>query len=189
MTKHETGIQYAKVILLFAILIFAIWNFGPKAPPVYAQIQNTCTLISPTIGGLWGTQADCSPTQLGVNGLTLPANPANSALSTIIDTRGVKEATLEWSCTAAAMTMSLNVQTYAEDGTTTLALVTPVSALASGTTAITTIGSESNPATSSGTLATAPAGVVRFPQRALAFSFLDSGATTGTCSARLFLNY
>jgi hypothetical protein len=172
-----------EVLTLFGLAMLAlVFIVSPvRADLPQSTIPAQCNMI--------GNSVACSPTQLGVNALTLPANPSASALSTIIDTRGAKEATLSWSCTAAAMTMTLNIQTYAEDGTTTLALVSPVSAVATATNTLTTIGSESNPATSSGTLATAPAGVVRFPQRALAFSWTDSGATTGTCTARLFLQY
>ena len=126
-----------------------------------------------------------TPDQLGVNALTEPA-AGTSALSNIIDTRGVKQATLAFSCTAG--TVTVNVQTYAEDGTTALALVSPVSAVAGGigTNAQLSIGSESNPSSNTGTLSTTA--VLRFPQRALAFSFTNVGLA-GFCTARLFLSY
>lgn len=132
-----------------------------------------------------GSTVVYTPAQLGANAFTEPG-AGTSALTNIIDTRGVKQATLHYNCTAG--TISVNIQTYAEDGATTLALVTPVSATAAATPAFVTIGSESNPAINTGTLATPPAGVVRFPQRALAFSFTNAGGA-GTCTARLFVNY
>jgi hypothetical protein len=152
--------------------------FAQNAPiPTVSNIWNICSTANQF--------ASCSPTQLGVNALTEPG-AGTSALSTIIDTRGVRQATLAFSCTNGAIT--LNVQTYSEDGTTTSVLSSPVSGVAAATLAQVTIGSESNPTTSTGTLATPPAGVIRFPQRALAFSFTNAG-TAGTCTARLFLLY
>lgn len=128
-----------------------------------------------------------TPTQLGVNALTEPG-AGTSALSNVIDTRGVKEARLSYSCTAGAITV--NVQTYNNDSGNplTTALVSPVSGVAAATAADLYIGSESNPAVDTGTLATPPAGVVRFPQPFLAFSFTNAGVA-GTCTARLFLTY
>jgi hypothetical protein len=124
-----------------------------------------------------------APALLGVNALTEPA-AGTSALSNIVDTRGAKEATLSFVCTAGAVT--LNVQEYAEDGSTTLALVSPLSAVAAATNAQITFGSESNPSSNVGTLSTAA--LVRLPQRAVAFSFTNAGGA-GTCTARLFLAY
>lgn len=132
-----------------------------------------------------GTFVSCTPLQLGVNAITEPA-AGTTALSNIIDTRGAKQADLKYSCTAG--TVTVNVQEYAEDGSTTLALVSPVSGVAAAANGDVYIGSESNPAVDTGTLATPPAGVVRFPQRALAFSFTNAGGA-GTCTARLFLSY
>lgn len=133
-----------------------------------------------------GSTTIYTPAQLGANALTEPGS-STSALTNIIDTRGVKQAVLHYNCTQGAI--SVNIQTYAEDGVTTLALVTPVTATAAATAAFITIGSESNPAINTGTLATPPAGVVRFPQRALAFSFTNASVTAGTCTARLYVNY
>lgn len=125
-----------------------------------------------------------SAAQLGVNGLTEPGS-STSALSNIIDTRGAKDATLHFVCTQGAIT--LNVQTYADDGSTTLAVPAPISAVAASTNAMISFGSESNPASNTGTLSTTA--IVRLPQRALAFSFTNASATPGTCTARLFVQY
>ncbi len=131
-----------------------------------------------------GTQtAIYSPAQLNVNALTEPG-AGTSALSAIVDTRNVKEATLDFSCTAGAI--SLNVQTYNDDGTTTATLLTPLTAVVAATKTQYSIGSESNPSSSGGTLSTTA--LLRFPQRALAFSFTNAGGA-GTCTARLYLNY
>jgi hypothetical protein len=124
-----------------------------------------------------------APGQLGVNALVEPA-AGTSALSNIIDTRGVRQATISFNCTAGAVT--LNLQEYAENGSTTLALISPLSAVAASTNTQLTIGSESNPSSNVGTLSTSA--LIRFPQRALAFSFTNAGGA-GTCTARLFLSY
>jgi hypothetical protein len=124
-----------------------------------------------------------SPSQLGVSALTEPA-AGTSALSSIVDTRNAKEGTLDFSCTAGAITV--NVQTYNDDGTTTASIVAPLSAVAAATKTQLYIGSDVNPGSSGGTIsATAN---VRFPQRAIAFSFTNAGGS-GTCTARLYLNY
>lgn len=124
--------------------------------------------------------------QLGVQALTEPA-AGTSALSTIVDTRGVKQATLASNCTAG--NYSINVQEYSSDPVlATTKLVTPVTAIPAATQAEVYIGSESNPAVDAGTLAVAPAGVLHFPQRALAFSFTNAGGA-GTCTAQLYLTY
>jgi hypothetical protein len=128
-------------------------------------------------------QAIFGPTQLGVNALTEPG-AGTSALSSIVDTRNAKEATLDFSCTAGAI--SLNVQTYNDDGTSTATLLTPLTAVAAATKTQFSIGSEANPSSSGGTLSTT--NLLRFPQRALAFSFTNAGGA-GTCTARLYLNY
>lgn len=138
-----------------------------------------------------GNFTACPPVTLGTNGITLPAG-GTTPLSSIIDTQGAKQAALHFNCTQG--TISVNVQTYAEDGLlngaptpTALALVTPLSAVAANTNGILQIGSESNPTSNTGTLSTSAN--VRFPQRALAFSFANAGASAGTCTARLYLSY
>jgi hypothetical protein len=128
-----------------------------------------------------GANLQFSPLQLGVSAITLPASGTTS-LSGIIDTRGAKETTLAFVCTQGAVTV--NVQEYAEDGVTPLALVSPLSAVALNTQTQLTIGSESNPSSSSGTLSSSA--LVRLPQRAVAFSFTNASAVAGTCTARLF---
>jgi hypothetical protein len=123
----------------------------------------------------------CNPTDLGMNAITLPASGTTS-LSNVIDTRGVKSLSLWSNCSQG---YTINVQPYAEDGSTPLTLygentgVTAGNFLWSGM-------SENATWNGSGTLATA---LLRLPQRALAFSFTNGGATAGTCTARLFLAY
>lgn len=124
-----------------------------------------------------------SPVQLGVNAITEPAT-GTSALSNIVDTRNAKEATLDFSCTAGAVTV--NVQTYNDDGITTATLISPLSAVAAATKTQLYIGSDVNSGSSGGTISSTA--VVRFPQRALAFSFTNAGGA-GTCTARLYMNY
>jgi hypothetical protein len=140
-----------------------------------------------TTGGLsatFGNQTSerfcaLSPTELGVNGIVLPGS-STSAVSNIIDTRGVREATLLAACTQAA---TVNINLYDEDGITiyTGFGITTVASAATGL----HIGSEEMPQSSS-TVLTAGA-YVQFPQRALSFSFTNGGAVAGTCTARLFL--
>lgn len=124
-----------------------------------------------------------SPTQLGVNALTEPAS-GTTALSNIIDTRGVKQATLLATCTQGNWT--INVTVYAEDGTTTWnAGSNAATAIGAGIQNILYIGSESTSNVAGGT----NGNLVRFPQRAIAFSFTNASATPGTCTARLFVAY
>lgn len=135
------------------------------------------------LGSLAGQQMLYSPAMLGVSAITEPA-AGTSALSNIVDTRGARQGTLSFVCTAGNVT--LNVQEYAEDGSTTLALVSPLSAVGAAANAQLTFGSESNPSSNVGTLSTSA--LVRLPQRAMAFSFTNAGGA-GTCTARLFLAY
>lgn len=153
---------------------------------VWAQVSTSGTQsVGPTIGpNQKGMFYSYAPAQLGINALTEPGS-STSALSNIIDTREAKQMTLHFICTQGAVT--LNVQTYAEDGSTTLALVIPVTAVAAATNATLNIGSDGNPATNTGTLSTTA--FIRFPQRAVAFSFTNASATPGTCTARLFVAY
>jgi hypothetical protein len=124
-----------------------------------------------------------SPVALGVNALTEPA-AGTSALSNIIDMTGVRAVTLKFSCTAGAIT--LNVQTYAEDGTTVDTLIAPLSAVTAATKTDMYIATEMDMSASGGTLS--GTAKVRLPQKALAFSFTNAGGA-GTCTARLFLSY
>jgi hypothetical protein len=123
-----------------------------------------------------------SPADLGVNALTEPGS-STSALSSIIDLTGATSLTLKFSCTQGNIT--LNVQTYAEDGTTTLALIPVLSAVpaATNTDFYATISNDIQ--SSGGTLGTK----FRLPQKAIAFSFTNASATPGTCTARMFTEY
>ena len=132
-------------------------------------------------------QSVYNPIQLGVAAITEPAT-GTSALSNAIVTGSAKNATLDFSCTAGPVTV--NVQTYDANiaiGTpTTATIVSPLSAVAAATKTQLYIGSDGNPGASNGTIsATAN---IRFPQRAIAFSFTNAGGA-GTCTAQLYLNY
>lgn len=128
-----------------------------------------------------------NPSVLGASALVEPG-AGTSALTNPILTVGVKNATLNYSCTAGPVTV--NVQEFSNDAGifSPTQLVTPVSAVGAGVKGSIYIDSESNPAVDTGTLATPPAGVVRFPQAALAFSFTNAGGA-GTCTARLAVTY
>lgn len=176
--KTIREIYFAGAIALLAACAL-IGFFGPSPDRVEAQAAPTyCQGGTPS-----GNNCSFSPTQLGVNALTEPGT-GTSALSSIVDVRSAREATLAYACTMGNVTV--NVQTYAEDGSTTLALVLPVSAVAAAANGLLSIGSESNPAVNTGTLSSTA--ILRLPQRALAFSFTNAGSA-GTCTARLSLQY
>lgn len=124
-----------------------------------------------------------SPAALGVNALTEPA-AGTSALSNIIDTTGARAVNLKFTCTAGNVTV--NVQTYQEDGSTVDALITPLSAVPAATKTDFYIATEMDMSSSGGTLSSSAK--VRFPQKAIAFSFTNAGGA-GTCTARLLLSY
>lgn len=177
---------YRSLALLFA-LVAALVGLSlvlPKNPDrVFAQagpFGAAAYAVPCTVNGnscVYGAAA------LGVNAITEPSS-GTTALSAIVDTRGAREATINAVCTTGPWT--INVQTYAADGVTAFALAVPVTAIAANTNTAMSIGSEANPATSGGTLSATA--LVRFPQRAIAFSFTNSGAA-GTCTAVLFLSY
>jgi hypothetical protein len=170
----------AIVLIIFFAGLGVAGLLSTISQPALGQGASTRNPTCSEIGQL----TTCSPAQLGANALTEPAL-STSALTNIIDTRNARQAVLKSSCTQGNIT--INVQTYAEDGTSTLALVSPVSALAASTQNDLSISSETNPATISGTLS--GTALIRFPQRALAFSWTNASATPGTCTARLFLAY
>lgn len=185
MKKHSLDSPRKVKALRLALFVFVLATIGLglslRMPPVLAQQGHPACVKDAGV-------ASCSPAQLGVSALTEPGSGSNggvSALSSIIDMRGVTEATLLATCTQG--NWSVNVQTYAEDGTTTHALITPVSALAANALLSLTIGEESNPSSNLGTLSTTA--LVRFPQRAIAISTTNASVTAGTCTARLLLSY
>lgn len=164
----------------FIAFVFFVFVLG-ICSAAHAQLPSGVSGISTAPPG---STAILTPTQLGVNALTEPGS-STSALSSIIDTRGVRELTLMYSCTQGAIT--INVQTYADDGSTTLALVSPISAVAAATNATLHLGSEVNPTGNTGTIS--GTAVLRLPARAVAFSFTNASATPGTCTARLYLQF
>lgn len=172
-------------LLVAVVVLIAVGLTVQGLAPVHADPQGgafgAAGYACP--GVVNGNSCIFTPTLLGVNALTEPA-AGTSALSSVVDARGMREANLLAACTAGAWT--INVQTYAEDGATTLALVVPVTAIVAGTNTIMQLGSEDNPTANTGTVSTTA--IVRFPQRAIAFSFTNAGGA-GTCTARLFASY
>lgn len=122
-----------------------------------------------------------NPTDLGVNGIALPPS-GTTALSNIIDMRGVKQATLLGSCTQAII---IQANEYAEDGITPIFTGVQLNLAPAVTAILVHIGSEQLLALNGN----AAMQTFEFPQRALAFSFMNSTANPGTCTARLFLAY
>lgn len=129
-----------------------------------------------------GNYCSYSPSQLGMNAVTLPLS-STTGLSNIIDTRGAREFTLLWACTQNAHP---NIQVYAEDGATTVfgpQVIVTSEGVAGDSLAV---GSEVAPSTLLNKTIAVP---IRLPQRALAFQFGNETATAGTCTARLFVEY
>jgi hypothetical protein len=158
---------------------------GLAMAPTRAQ-QGSLTGARPY--ALPGSWLSYSPDQLGADAITLPLN-GTTADTNIIDTRGVKEATVFWICNFSTTgTVGLNVLLYDEDGATVFGEYTGlVSAIGTAQPIFVYFGSESNYTAQAGTLASTS---MRLPQRALAFSWTESGGSTGgTCTARLFLQY
>lgn len=131
-------------------------------------------------GTLQGNSCTFSPTQLGVNAITLPAS-ASTANTNIIDTRGVKQLTLDYNCTQS---VNVNLNGFAEDGVTQKLGVQIVAGAVAGNVQA-YLSSEQIPVASSGTISTQ----VKFPQRAVSFNWVNTTAVAGTCTARLFLAY
>jgi hypothetical protein len=176
----KDDIRFVSALCAFLILLnVTIW----VAVPHFVHAQSATSGLA-NCDQSSGRFVACGPVALGANAITLPAS-LTSALTNIIDTRGAREATLSFVCTQGAVTV--NVQEYAEDRITPLALVSPLSAVAAAVNAQITFGSESNPSSNVGTLSSAA--LVRLPQSAVAFSFTNASATPGTCTARLFLAY
>ncbi len=125
----------------------------------------------------------CGPVALGANAITLPAS-GTTALTNIIDTRGVKQVTLWAACTQV---WNMRVNHYAEDGTTLLATQ---STILGATTANNPTGVfwGSGLGQSIAPFA-ANINMGAFPERPLSFAFDNTTVTPGTCTARLFLAY
>src|SRR6202022_888115 len=125
-----------------------------------------------------GAVAIYSPAELGANAIVLPAS-GNTALASIIDARGAKQATLYANCSQIADFYSWP---YAEDGVTTAMLVALVQGVPAATTVIVQLSSEAviSYAGGAGTITNSK----YFPQRAVAFQFHNTTATPGTATAR-----
>lgn len=124
-----------------------------------------------------------SPADLGVNALTEPGS-STSAASNIIDLTGARAFTLKYSCTQGAITV--NTTTYAEDGTTALAVGAPVSAVTAATNADLYVSTEQDIQATTGTIGSFK---LRLPQKAVSFTFTNASVTAGTCTARMFIVY
>jgi hypothetical protein len=125
-----------------------------------------------------------SPADLGVNALTEPGS-GTTAASSIIDLTGARAFTLKFSCTQGNITV--NLTTYAEDGTTALATGAPLSAVAAATNTDLYVPTEQDIGATGGTLSTTFK--VRLPQKAVSLTFTNASASAGTCTARMFIVY
>jgi hypothetical protein len=154
----------------------------PSAPLLVGGAANSTG--APPSGQLQtgGVFTSYSPAQLGANAITLPAS-ASTALTNIIDMRGVKQMTLVGSCTQV---VNNNITVYAEDGTTVMLGGTIAGSTGASANILNTMGSESTLSYVSGGTNLAN---LKFPLRALSFSWTNTTATPGTCTARLFLSY
>ena len=158
-------------------------TFAPVNIDANGNIGTANGAPATTAGTAFGNFVSYSPTQLGANGITLPAS-AGTAPTNTVDLRGVKQMTLWAICT---QTFSVSANLYKEDGTPFSATYTNVATNGSnGFDNAVTFGSESNQGGALGF--TAGAGI-RLPQRGIAFQFVNTTATPGTCTARLFLAY
>lgn len=164
------------------LFILGAWGLFGHVPHLAAQSQ-----VNPGCS-TQSAYTSCSPAQLGFNAIVEPGSGTNggvSALSNIIDTSAVTSATLHVTCTQG--NFSVNIQTYAEDGATTLALVTPVSAVAAAANLTLYFAQEQDPTTNTGTVSTTAK--IRLPQKAISISTTNASVTAGTCTARLLLSY
>lgn len=123
-----------------------------------------------------------SPADLGVNALVEPGS-STSANSSIIDLTGASSFTLKFSCTQGNITVNMN--TYAEDGTTLLTTGAVLSAVPAATLTDLYITTQLDMGSTGGTQGIK----FRLPQKAASFSFTNASATPGTCTARMFLVY
>lgn len=128
-----------------------------------------------------GSQVTYTPTELGLNAVTLPIS-STTGLSAKIDLAGAKEITIFATC---GQIFDIRVAVLAEDNTTvlqTLAVVTAVPA-AGG---FLTVGSEAPANVTAGTLAIAG---LRTPLRGVQLQFNNTTANASTCTARALVQY
>jgi hypothetical protein len=160
-------------LILLVVLLFVSAILGPRGDAQTGQ--------SPQGQSFSNKQVTYTPTQLGVNALTLPSS-STTADSTIINSPAITEMTLLVTCT---QNYSINVKVFAEDGTTAFQSYALVTGITANTNVALFIGNETPHAATSGTAAQA----MRLPQRALSFSFTNASASAGTCTARLITTY
>lgn len=178
-------------IVMGSILAVAIVTFGLLGPngilKDIAHAQTRTNARSLDKQGKYiseiGAQVYWSPADLNMNAITLPASAA-TANSLIVDTKGAKEVVIWGACNQVA---SLTVNVLDIDATTVLISQ-------SVATAIPTTGGEfamgnESPSNVVGGTAVAGAAGLRTPAPFVSFSFTNSGATPGTCTARLIAQY
>lgn len=112
MSRHETIIQYAKTLLLAAILCFAVWNIGTR-PPVEAQLAASSGFQYKHISTATNTQEASASVILH----TIVINGGTAGLVTVQDTSasncsgGVNIATIATLTGSSAQTLSYDIQT------------------------------------------------------------------------------
>jgi hypothetical protein len=168
MRLRNIALTLLAVLMLFMGASFAQQDYvaGAGQAPTDSTIMRTFT-----------------PTQLGVSALTLPAS-GTTVNTTTVNFVGVTMFSLYYTCTQSA---NLNVNYYAEDGTTLLrsdTLATGISTPAQY--AIYNVYYGVKTQVNAGATAVQP---FLSPVRAVSFSFTNAGATPGTCTARLVLQY
>jgi hypothetical protein len=135
-----------------------------------------------------GPQVVYSPSDLGHNGVTLPASGATSNTS-IVRLGLAKELTYFVNCTQS---VKVTINTYAADDQAGSApnyslygTYDVVTGVAPGPQQV-FIATELAPNVTSGTLTTS---VIRLPQLAVSFFETNAGSTAGTCTARMIVGY
>lgn len=166
--------------LLVTVLAVSLASFArPQQPPPVTQTPNVAQSFGLTCGGtLLGNSCTYTPTSLGFNAVTLPASTV-TANSNIVNMRGVRVATLAMSCTQS---FTMDVNEYAEDGATLLRS----DAVA---TAVATNGAYYFGETGTAILGGTGSAAVRLPEPYLSFYATNGGATPGTCTGRLYVEY
>jgi hypothetical protein len=170
MKERVSGIVAAFIAMVIMLTI---------AQHVDAQKQSTKGLANT---GMGLTYED--PAYLGMNAIVEPAS-LTTAQSNYINLVGARTMTVSSNCTQGPYT--LNVQTFAEDGSTALGNYAIMSAIPAGAGVWhqVYIGTEIDLGKTSGTLGV----LMRMPQNGATISFTNSVASAGTCTARVFLGY
>jgi len=166
-----------KLIPILAVILFAI--VAALLPPHSVHAQKAADAKYQLSGN---GMIKVSPADLGVNALTEPGS-GTSAASNIIDLTGARAFTLKFSCTQGNITVNFN--TYAEDGSTVLTTGAPLSAVPANTLTDLYVPTEQDIGATGGTIGIK----FRLPQKAVSFTFTNASASAGTCTARMFIVY